>query len=131
MPPPDSGDRASWWRGFEAISEATISVVIGIFGGYSADRWLETEPVLTLLGLFIGGAAGVRRLLRLPGLHPPDQDPAKSRASGLHSADGSPDGQAQGPALEQTPSGSEREHDPNDPEDSAGPHGPGGRSSGS
>ncbi|MCL6640642.1 MAG: AtpZ/AtpI family protein [Candidatus Rokubacteria bacterium] len=35
-----------------------LATVIGLAGGYFADRWLGTSPWLTLLGLGFGIAAG-------------------------------------------------------------------------
>jgi ATP synthase protein I len=35
-----------------------LSTVIGLAGGYFADRWLGTKPWLTLIGLGFGIAAG-------------------------------------------------------------------------
>ena len=41
-----------------------MSTVIGLAGGYYADRWLGTEPWLTMVGLGIGIAAGFVNLFR-------------------------------------------------------------------
>jgi ATP synthase protein I len=52
-------------RSAEAAWEAALSVVVGAFLGYYADKWLGTGPVLTIVLLIVGMVAGFRRLLRL------------------------------------------------------------------
>jgi len=42
--------------------EASLSVVFAVVAGYFADRYFETTPKLTLVGLFIGVIAGARIL---------------------------------------------------------------------
>jgi ATP synthase protein I len=42
-----------------------ISIGIGAVGGYYLDRWLGTEPWLTLVGLGIGIAAAFKNLFTL------------------------------------------------------------------
>jgi ATP synthase protein I len=41
-----------------------MSTVIGLAGGYYADRWLGTAPWLTMVGLGIGIVAGFVNLFR-------------------------------------------------------------------
>ena len=41
-----------------------MCVVVGLAGGYWADRWLGTQPWLLLLGLGVGIAAGFVNLFR-------------------------------------------------------------------
>ena len=41
-----------------------VSVALGTVGGYYADRWLGTEPWLTLAGIFLGMAAGITNVLQ-------------------------------------------------------------------
>src|SRR2546426_6086607 len=38
-----------------------LATVIGLAGGYYADRWLGTSPIFLLVGLGLGIAAGVGR----------------------------------------------------------------------
>jgi len=45
--------------------EAVIALVLGAVGGYYADLLLETRPVGTVIGIVLGFAAMVIRLLRL------------------------------------------------------------------
>lgn len=62
-----SGDQGAW----KALGELSsvglalvIATVIGLVGGYYADRWLGTSPWLLLLGLALGIAAGFVNLFR-------------------------------------------------------------------
>ncbi len=41
-----------------------VATVLGLAGGYWADRWLGTSPWLLLVGLGIGIAAGFTNLFR-------------------------------------------------------------------
>ncbi|MFQ5720061.1 MAG: AtpZ/AtpI family protein [Acidobacteriota bacterium] len=41
-----------------------ISVAAGTAGGYYSDRWLNTTPWLTLLGIFLGMAVGFTSVFR-------------------------------------------------------------------
>jgi ATP synthase protein I len=54
-------DRSSW-REVGAYAQLgttfVMCVVVGLVGGYYADRWLGTEPSLLLVGLGLGIAAG-------------------------------------------------------------------------
>jgi ATP synthase protein I len=65
MAPP--GEPSSW----KALAELSsigmtlvLSTVIGLAGGYWADRWLGTSPWLLLVGLGLGIAAGFVSLVR-------------------------------------------------------------------
>lgn len=62
-----SGEKGAW----KALGELSsigialvLATVIGLVGGYYADRWLGTKPWLTLLGLGFGIAAGFVNLFR-------------------------------------------------------------------
>ena len=62
-----SGDQGAW----KALGELSsvglalvIATVIGLAGGYYADRLLGTSPWLLLLGLALGIAAGFVNLFR-------------------------------------------------------------------
>jgi ATP synthase protein I len=41
-----------------------LATLIGLAGGYFADRWLGTKPWLTMIGLGLGIAAGFVNLFR-------------------------------------------------------------------
>ena len=62
-----SGDQGTW----KALGELSsigfalvIATVIGLVGGYYADRLLGTSPWLLLVGLLLGIAAGFVNLFR-------------------------------------------------------------------
>jgi ATP synthase protein I len=62
-----SGHQGTW----KALGELSsigfalvIATVIGLVGGYYADRWLGTSPWLLLLGLVLGIVAGFVNLFR-------------------------------------------------------------------
>lgn len=56
------------WKALGDLSSIGIalvlSTVIGLAGGYYADRWLGTTPWLTLIGLILGIVAGFVNLFR-------------------------------------------------------------------
>jgi ATP synthase protein I len=45
-----------------------ISTVLGLWGGYVLDRWLDTSPWLMLVGLLLGIASGFVNLFRAAGI---------------------------------------------------------------
>ncbi len=62
-----TGDKGTW----KALAELSsigmtlvLATVIGLAGGYYADRWLGTMPWLTLAGLILGIVAGFVNLFR-------------------------------------------------------------------
>ena len=65
MAPP--GDKGAW-KALGDLSSIGIALVlctvIGLAGGYYADRWLGTTPWLTLIGLVLGIVAGFVNLFR-------------------------------------------------------------------
>ena len=62
-----SGDQGTW-RALGELSSIglvlVVSTIIGLVGGYYADRLLGTSPWLLLLGLTLGIAAGFVNLFR-------------------------------------------------------------------
>ena len=65
MAPP--GEKSTW----KALGELSslgvamvLATIIGLAGGYYADRWLGTSPWFTLIGLGFGIAAGFVILFR-------------------------------------------------------------------
>ena len=56
------------WRGFGVVGSAGITLVVATAGGavlgYFLDRWLESSPWLTLIGLGLGIVVGFRELVR-------------------------------------------------------------------
>jgi hypothetical protein len=69
---------------FEGALQAGISVVLGMLGGYYADRYFGTGYVLSFLGLVLGGVAAVRRLLqiKIPEVRGPDRDSTRGSTDG-------------------------------------------------
>jgi ATP synthase protein I len=65
MAPP--GEQSTW-RALGELSSLGVAMVlatiIGLGGGYYADRWLGTSPWLTLIGLGFGIAAAFVILFR-------------------------------------------------------------------
>lgn len=57
------------WRALGVLAGAGTSFVVATAGGallgYFLDRWLGSQPWLTLIGLALGVVAGFRELLRL------------------------------------------------------------------
>ena len=64
----DRQDRRSLFRELGRYSalglELAIAVVIGLAVGYYLDKWLGTDPWMTVIWMGIGFAAGVRSLYR-------------------------------------------------------------------
>jgi len=66
-------------RALAVGSELGIAVLIGLFGGNWLDERLGTVPWFMIVGLLLGGAAGVRSLMRLA--PKPKQPPREERTS--------------------------------------------------
>ena len=61
------GDRPSWGQGMAVAALGTTifaCVAIGFGAGYLADRWLGTQPWLSLVGFGLGVAAAALNLVR-------------------------------------------------------------------
>lgn len=61
-------DRSSW-RGIASYAQLGTTlfacVIVGLVGGYFADRWLGTQPWLLLVGLGLGIVAAAWNLYRV------------------------------------------------------------------
>lgn len=60
--------RSSWSSGLELTSVGimlVVATVLGYAGGSWLDRRLGTEPVLGIVGLLVGSAAGFLQLWRM------------------------------------------------------------------
>jgi F0F1-type ATP synthase assembly protein I len=58
-------DRRRFGRAYQGAFEAVLAIAIGAGLGYAVDRRFETEPWGVAVGLGLGFAAFVLRLLRL------------------------------------------------------------------
>jgi len=62
------GKEPSAWHGLAELTSIgmtmVLATVLGLAGGYYADRWLGTTPWLLLLGLGLGIAAGFVSMIR-------------------------------------------------------------------
>ena len=54
-------------------AEMVAATVIGAFIGYLLDAWLGTRPWIMVVGLFLGGAAGIRNVYRMANTNINDQ----------------------------------------------------------
>ena len=63
-----AGGDGSAWKGLAELSAIgmtlVVATVVGLAGGYYLDRWLGTSPLLTIIGLLLGIAAGFVNLFR-------------------------------------------------------------------
>jgi F0F1-type ATP synthase assembly protein I len=76
--PEDPGKRLrSPTRALAVGSELGIATLIGLFGGSWLDRRFGTGPWLTIIGLALGGAAGIKSLMRLAPRPPKKNLPPK------------------------------------------------------
>ena len=62
------GKEPSPWQGLAELTSIgmtlVLATVLGLAGGYYADRWLGTAPWLLLIGLGLGIAAGFVSMIR-------------------------------------------------------------------
>ncbi|MEW8987749.1 MAG: AtpZ/AtpI family protein [Bacillus sp. (in: firmicutes)] len=47
------------------LSSLVGCILVGIFSGRALDQWIGTEPLLLIIGLMLGLAAGIFAMLRL------------------------------------------------------------------
>jgi hypothetical protein len=60
-----------------------LSTIVFLFLGRAADRWLGTDPALTVVGAFVGAAAGFYSMIHHLVIEPRRRD-AERRAKGEH-----------------------------------------------
>ncbi|HYO07523.1 MAG TPA: AtpZ/AtpI family protein [Tepidisphaeraceae bacterium] len=61
----DEATLASWYRMAGVGIEFVVAVGLFAAVGYGLDRWLNTQPWLLLIGMFLGFAVGMRAMIRL------------------------------------------------------------------
>ena len=64
-----------WGIGARVGVELLSALVVGLGIGWALDRWLRTTPLFLVVGVLLGGAAGVANVWRL-------MAPKKGRNSG-------------------------------------------------
>ncbi|TVQ39440.1 MAG: AtpZ/AtpI family protein [Geminicoccaceae bacterium] len=57
-------DRSGMGTGLQAGIDVVAGVIGGLLIGWALDRWLGTSPVLLVVFLFLGAAAGTRNAFR-------------------------------------------------------------------
>lgn len=68
---------AAGTSGGEALGYAVTlvaSTLVFLYGGRALDRWAGTEPWLTVIGAFVGAAAGIYYMIRRLGGPPARRD---------------------------------------------------------
>jgi ATP synthase protein I len=56
---------SAWGVGTRVGVELLSALVVGVGIGWGLDRWLHTTPFLMVVGVFLGGAAGIANVWRL------------------------------------------------------------------
>lgn len=85
----DDGSGRAVATGMRAAADLVAGTLTGAAVGFYADRWLETRPVLLIVFLMVGIAAGFRNLYRL-GMRPTVAPPG-TNAAGMPAAGAGPD----------------------------------------
>ncbi len=65
MANPSDNERARLHRLAGAGSEFSATVIVCLLAGFFLDRWLDTKPVLLLIGLALGFSVGLYNMIRL------------------------------------------------------------------
>jgi ATP synthase protein I len=61
----DAKEAGGWGLGMRAGLEVASALAVGVGLGLALDAWAGTRPVFLVVGLFLGGAAGVSNVYRL------------------------------------------------------------------
>ena len=71
-----------WGIGARVGVELLSALIVGLGIGWALDRWLHTTPLFLVVGVLLGGAAGVANVWRLMAPKPARVADAKGRDSG-------------------------------------------------
>jgi len=66
-----AADKSSLGVGLRVGVELVSAIVVAVAIGWSLDSWLHTKPLLLIVFVLLGGAAGVANIWRLVGPKPP------------------------------------------------------------
>ncbi len=66
---------SAWGVGTRVGVELLSALIVGVGIGWALDRWLHKSPLFLVIGVLLGGAAGVANVWRL-------MAPKKGRGSG-------------------------------------------------
>ena len=66
--------------GFRAVTELCVGLLVGTAIGWQLDAWLGTKPLLMLIFLFLGMAAGVWNVMRIA--NSPNKKPNAAKDGG-------------------------------------------------
>ena len=67
----DLGGGSAMGIGLRVGVELVSAMIVGVGLGWFLDRWLHTTPFLLILGVLLGGGAGVANVWRLMGPNKP------------------------------------------------------------
>lgn len=62
---PRSAGASAWGVGTRVGVELLSALVVGVGIGWALDRWLHLSPLFLVIGVVLGGAAGVANVWRL------------------------------------------------------------------
>ena len=73
---------SAWGVGTRVGVELLSALVVGVGLGWALDRWLHTSPVLLVVGVLLGGAAGIANVWRVMAPKPARAAEGKGRKLG-------------------------------------------------
>lgn len=59
------GEASAWGVGTRVGVELLSALIVGLGIGWGLDRWLHTSPLMLVIGVFLGGGAGIANVWRL------------------------------------------------------------------
>jgi ATP synthase protein I len=77
-----SVNASAWGVGTRVGVELLSALVVGLGLGWALDRWLHTAPLMLVVFVLLGGAAGVANVWRLMAPKPAKAADGKGRNSG-------------------------------------------------